>query len=582
IALGQVGAGASPASSGPRDHVDDPNIVILVPTFQEPLPNLLSTIDAIAESDYPGKKLRVIIGFDGYDVLSTMYTIERLLTGAVVHGYNPEDGDDFDDMPPPPFASNPGSPALSPSSSPLFGATSPRMTPTSPALASASASPQMQKVLSPSPSMLSLNGGAGGSIPSTTGKNKYNGLLKVAQYTRDSFDQGVTPGLNSNTKYSLRGQPLDPAYMGAEGGPDCITLEYKGIEYNICRFEHGGKLHAQSKMLEVVKRNVEREIYPSDSLLLFLDSDTTLVAPTVRRFVDHFSMHPRLHAATGFIVSRNGHGNNFFQQLQDAEYIFMQFGTRLPEVVFGAVTCLPGALTAIKYQTMCELAEVYFNQPDVDSTFEFCRRKLGEDRFLTHLAMEHLPSHSIGFIPDAIAKTEAPGNFYDLLRQRRRWLLGSLANELYCVTTPSFWIKFPGVALMRFLGLFQVGGSLFYMFLFDFVVRAIQKPQSLSTMDWFMLFLVPLLNWSLVLMWSVWQRRWKGIAYFFMYCALSLFFETSYCTYTLWTVNEKTWGGPRAQAANADDDSQDGEDHGEDPASIIERGGKLPQIPTAV
>ena len=116
----------------------------------------------------------------------------------------------------------------------------------------------------------------------------------------------------------------------------------------------------------------------------------------------------------------------------------MQAATRLPEALLGAITCLPGALTVVRISAMRELARVYFAQADADSTFEFCRRKLGEDRYLTHLAMEAFPAYSIGFIPDAISKTEAPDNFANLLKQRRRWLLGSLANEVYCLTCVLF------------------------------------------------------------------------------------------------------------------------------------------------
>jgi cellulose synthase/poly-beta-1,6-N-acetylglucosamine synthase-like glycosyltransferase len=116
---------------------------------------------------------------------------------------------------------------------------------------------------------------------------------------------------------------------------------------------------------------------------------------------------------------------------------------RNAEALMGAVTCLPGVLTMFNFDALSEVAKDYFYQPPIESTFEFCRRYLGEDRYMTHILMERPGTHVLGFNPRAIVKTEAPSTFYNLLRQRRRWFLGTISNEIIMLCTPLFWIKYP-------------------------------------------------------------------------------------------------------------------------------------------
>ncbi|KAI9188263.1 hypothetical protein H9P43_002654 [Blastocladiella emersonii ATCC 22665] len=240
-----------------------------------------------------------------------------------------------------------------------------------------------------------------------------------------------------------------------------------------------------------------------------------------------------------------------------AEYIFMQVSMRYVEATFGSVTCLPGALTMIKYNTMHELAKIYFHQPDVDSTFEFCRRKLGENRFLTHLAMEYLPAYSISFVPDAVSKTEAPNIFYDLLRQRRRWLLGSLTNELHMVTTPSFLTKYPALIALRITSMLRL------------VVTLIESPDQANAVDVILLIGVPGMFFVLLAIWSLWQRRAKLLVFFFAFLITNQILEMLYYCYTAWTMNERTWGGPRADGGAADEaDDEDEDDLGSSPAPV--------------
>ncbi|KAI9164539.1 hypothetical protein H9P43_008398 [Blastocladiella emersonii ATCC 22665] len=498
--------GGNGNASAPVSYHWDKTVVLCVPVYMEPLSNLLSTISAIADSDYPPDKIQVLVGFDddSTKTLTMMHTIERILSGGEIRGY-----DRADDSSNSSNVSGSGSgPGAGDSGLYMMG----------------SGDLGDRETYPPSYDTL----------PAADGRNKYNGLLKIANYARSSVDVRQSP--------VSRPQSLD--YSNVEHDPRTIETSYRSINYTISRFEHGGKLHTQAKMFAMIQDRVESGQYPRDSLILFVDSDTTLVPSTIRKFVDHF----------------------------EAEYIYMQLSMRFTEASFGSVTCMPGALTMIKYETMAELAKLYFHQADVDSTFEFCRRKLGEDRFLTHLAMEYLGPFAIGFVPDAVSKTEAPGNAYDLLRQRRRWLLGSLTNEVYMITTPSFVLKFPALIALRILNIFRLGGTLFYLLALEYIIVGILYPDDFIASDVIYVIGIPLLIWIFLAVWALWQRRYKTLFFFFLYILLNQFMELGYYGYALWTLRERTWGGPRA-AGEEEEEGEEGAADGDAAAAAATDGG---------
>ena len=80
---------------------------------------------------------------------------------------------------------------------------------------------------------------------------------------------------------------------------------------------------------------------------------------------------------------------------------------------------------------------------------QFQQQVLGEDRYLTHLLHQVLPSNSIGFCSQSRLKTDPPSSSWDFVRQRRRWLLGSIANEGYMISSPILWKKYPILMLYK-------------------------------------------------------------------------------------------------------------------------------------
>lgn len=451
-------------------HPSDPTVIILVPTYKEPLPNILSTLNAITTSDYPSEKLHVYLGFDELEVQETIFTLTRLLSGEGVLKWEDSPEDDS------------------------------------------------EKTL------------------------KYNGLAQMRnKHQSDSFDANYDFRQSNHQFNNMLECPL------------VTSLIYNGFHLHLCRFPHGGKLSVQKHLYNLISSKIPT-VYPHESFVLFIDSDTTVMKNTISNFVDHLKMNPKEMASTGIIVSRNGHSMNFWQQYQDAEYIFMQLGSRCSEAAMGGVTCLPGALTLVYYPLLAAVSKQYFNQPPIDSTFEFCRRKLGEDRYLTHLIMEYTGSYKVGFNANSICKTEAPTNFYNLLRQRRRWTLGSFTNEVYILCTPRFYFSFPFLILLRLYQTLRLSGIIFYVFLFEiiFTVTIDSNPRPAEQVLNFTVFF---LYWIMVAIWAFAHRRCKVLFWVLVYFIGNLIFESVWLWYSLWTVREKAWGGPRQeQKASEEDD----------------------------
>ena len=94
-------------------------------------------------------------------------------------------------------------------------------------------------------------------------------------------------------------------------------------------------------------------------------------------------------------------------------------------------------MTMIRLDVLNQVAPAYFAEvPHADSaqTYTHARRVFGEDRYLTQLLMLNgVPDHGteqppqmgkLGFAPRAWCKTSTPASAFDLLQQRRRWVLG--------------------------------------------------------------------------------------------------------------------------------------------------------------
>ncbi|KMU86177.1 class VI chitin synthase [Coccidioides immitis H538.4] len=283
--------------------------------------------------------------------------------------------------------------------------------------------------------------------------------------------------------------------------PQSIDVTYKGSRITISRFKHGGKRHCQKQTFRLIDRVYENYLRRNDDLfVLFIDSDCILDRVCLQNFMYDMELKPgskrNMLAMTGVITSTT-QKTSLITLLQDMEYIHGQLFERSVESGCGAVTCLPGALTILRFSAFRKMAKYYFSDKAGQCTdlFDFGKCHLGEDRWLTHLFMIGARErYQIQMCTSAFCKTEAVQTFRSLLKQRRRWFLGFITNEVCMLTDARLWFRYPVLCLLR---------------------------------------------------------RYKAWLYPMMFI-LNPFFNWLYMVYGIFTAGQRTWGGPRADAAAAD------------------------------
>ncbi|ORZ31969.1 chitin synthase-domain-containing protein [Catenaria anguillulae PL171] len=526
-----------------------PLVAIFVPVYNEPLPNLMGALNGLAASDYP--RIRIYVGFDNYDVEKQFFTLVRLMTGVPLKATTIPRGLGMHS---------------SAHSSPMAGATDAHIDIDDESI----------------------------DLKSDMGRKaqKYNGFDQIVTHgspsIRASMDVrtpgGASPMYRPSMDHPNITTPQGSMYgsqffsdaadndlgFDADNCPDEYTLEYRGVRFSINRFPHSGKLGTQRQMFERLQMEMEEEGHSEAPLVLFVDSDTSLAPDTVSQLVGEMQRHPQTKACTGFVVSRNEDSGNFWRIMQDAEYIESMI-FRNAEALMGAVTCLPGVLTMFKYHVLHDVANEYFYQPPIGSTFEFCQRYLGEDRYMTHILMTRPGTHTLGFNSHALCKTEAPDNFMTLLRQRRRWFLGTISNEIIMLCTPEFWVKFPLLMLTKFFMVLKVGGAITYVLIMELLFNLIFDISSVpwGMFIWLGIIIIP--NWLFVTAWAISEKRLKSVLIFPVYYWFSPFFTIVLLMYSFLTVRERTWGGPRAAAAGgADGDADESDGQSVEEAVVME------------
>lgn len=219
---------------------------------------------------------------------------------------------------------------------------------------------------------------------------------------------------------------------------DCT---YRGVKVTSCRFEHGGKRHAQMSAYNYLNSQL-CDGPVKNSLLLFIDSDIQLDPNAISYFVNDMNLQknrggaPR-DALTGLITCKTARTGNFWKVLQDTEYIESQLLNRNTENYLGSVTCLPGALTMVRFESLEAVAPLYFDKLETNDSLDFQRCHLGEDRYLTvspKTLLTRFLSHFSAAPSYGAHSTHASNRFYCFCdMQDRRMQILPTTNE---ATTP--------------------------------------------------------------------------------------------------------------------------------------------------
>ncbi|CAK7208464.1 hypothetical protein SBRCBS47491_000101 [Sporothrix bragantina] len=235
------------------------------------------------------------------------------------------------------------------------------------------------------------------------------------------------------------------------------------------------------------------------------------------------------------------------------EYVHGQLFERTVESGCGAVTCLPGALTMLRFSAFRRMAKYYFadKAEQCEDLFDFAKCHLGEDRWLTHLFMIGAKKrYQIQMCTSAFCKTEAVQTVRSLIKQRRRWFLGFITNEVCMLTDWRLWKRYPILILVRFMqNTIRTTALLFFIM----VLALMTTSKKIADLPVGFIAVSLGLNWVMMIYFGFKLRRFKIMLYPLMFI-LNPFFNWYYMVYGIFTAGQRTWGGPRADAAAADGD----------------------------
>lgn len=364
-----------------------------------------------------------------------------------------------------------------------------------------------------------------------------------------SFDGDQEDELYLNTIEKL-GVPLT-----LESYPKSIDVTYRAARITVSRFPHGGKRHCQKATFKLIDKVYKEYLKRNDNLfILFIDSDCILDRVCLQNFVYDMELSPGnsrdMLAMTGVITSTT-RKHSVITLLQDMEYIHGQLFERTVESGCGAVTCLPGALTMLRFSAFRRMAKYYFadKAEQCEDLFDFAKSHLGEDRWLTHLFMIGAKKrYQIQMCTSAFCKTEAVQTVQSLIKQRRRWFLGFITNEVCMLTDWRLWKRYPILLVVRFMqNTIRTTALLFFIMMLSIMtttMRVDQLPVGFIAISLG-------LNWLMMIYFGFKLKRYKIWLYPVMFI-LNPFFNWYYMVYGIFTAGQRTWGGPRADAATAD------------------------------
>lgn len=323
---------------------------------------------------------------------------------------------------------------------------------------------------------------------------------------------------------------LDPSYR--------TDMLHNDMIVSICRFPHGGKKSAQYgafKEMEKDNKNLQ------DSLVFFIDSDIILDQNCLSHFTYSMEKYNKS-AMTGLITCITSENPSFLTFYQDIEYVSGQILWRNLEVYMGSTSCLPGAFTILHYPFIKKISSKYFNSNEYTDNLDYQRFYLGEDRYLTHLLMEVEP-WKLGFCDYARCKTEAPDTLSGLLKQRRRWYLGHIANDIWMISSLKLWTTYPFLCLFNFFNNTRNTSIYIYLLYFTLLLN-----KDVPLFMWLLLIILPIvLNWVFILAYSIKIKRKMNFLFYICILFFQPIFSMLYMYYTIFTIRQKGWGGVRVE-----------------------------------
>ncbi|KAI9279963.1 chitin synthase-domain-containing protein [Umbelopsis sp. AD052] len=299
-------------------------------------------------------------------------------------------------------------------------------------------------------------------------------------------------------------------------------------------------------------------------ICLMVDADTKVYPDSLARMVACMSRDPAIMGLCGETKIANK-SDTWVTAIQVFEYYISHHMSKAFEAIFGGVTCLPGCFCMYRIiapkngryvPIICssDITEMY-SENVVDTLHKKNLLLLGEDRYLTTLMLRTFPKRKMMFVPQAVCKTVVPDTFPVLLSQRRRWINSTVHNLLELVLIRdlcgTFCFSMQFVVFMELVGTVVLPAAITFT-VYLIVISFFVTPVPIIPL----LLLAAILGLPAVLI-ALTTRKLVYVGWMLVYlCSLPIW-NFVLPVYAYWHFDDFSWGETR----RIDGDSK--EDHSE-------------------
>jgi chitin synthase len=287
--------------------------------------------------------------------------------------------------------------------------------------------------------------------------------------------------------------------------------------------------------------------------IIGIDADTIFDYNCSYELIQSIEKDDNIHGCVGYVDIHTDNGNRYSPYIlyQYGEYMFSQCLRRFTQSqITQKVNCLSGCnqILRVSMETCGDdiLSVLNYLPAENEHIFNQIRSYASEDR--NHIC------HMLSMYPyvkstqnlKAIAYTNVPTNVNVFLSQRRRWNLGTIANDMLLV-------YLPGINLFErisaFVNVFTYSLSPFIFIATTFFIKAIIENPSLLMLYLSIIIIIPML-YSLLIPVFIRPLSFRDSMYYylsyFIFIVCSSFVKLTTFGYSICYMDTMNWGQTRA------------------------------------
>ncbi|XP_060607022.1 chitin synthase chs-1-like [Ruditapes philippinarum] len=209
-----------------------------------------------------------------------------------------------------------------------------------------------------------------------------------------------------------------------------LRLPFNQTEGSNCTIHLKDKLKVKSKkrwsqvmyMKYALDETLQANQNSEQSYILTTDGDVKFTPKSVETLINLMARDE----SVGAVCARTHPlGSGLLVWLQIFEYAIGHWFQKASEHVLGTVLCAPGCFSVYRLKAINDVLSLYAT--NVEKAEEFLTKDMGEDRWLCTLLVQK--GWRIEYCATSTNSTHCPEDFDQYFKQRRRWIVSTLANQ---------------------------------------------------------------------------------------------------------------------------------------------------------